>query len=52
MYMATPSRPPPQGYASALLGGGILGYVVYDTTHWALHSNAWDPFVTQVGPPH
>ncbi|KIZ03590.1 Inositolphosphorylceramide-B C-26 hydroxylase [Monoraphidium neglectum] len=38
----------PWGYASALLGGGILGYVVYDTTHWALHSNAWDPFVTQI----
>jgi hypothetical protein len=35
-----------QGYAAALLGGGILGYVVYDTTHWALHSGAWDPFVT------
>ncbi|KAI8475951.1 MAG: hypothetical protein J3K34DRAFT_402474 [Monoraphidium minutum] len=36
----------PMGYASCLLGGGVIGYVAYDTTHWALHSNARDPFVT------
>jgi dihydroceramide fatty acyl 2-hydroxylase len=32
----------PQGLASALLGGGIVGYVLYDTTHWALHSGRAD----------
>lgn len=37
----------PMGYASALLGGGVIGYVAYDTTHYALHSGARDPFVTQ-----
>lgn len=36
----------PLAWAVALMGGGILGYTAYDTTHWALHSNAWDPFVT------
>ncbi|GBF95338.1 fatty acid 2-hydroxylase [Raphidocelis subcapitata] len=36
----------PQAYATALLAGGIAGYVAYDTTHWALHSGAPDPFVT------
>lgn len=36
----------PTGIAWVLLGGGIAGYVAYDTTHWALHSGAWDPFVT------
>lgn len=34
--------PPRQGLASALLGGGIVGYVLYDTTHWALHSGRAD----------
>jgi hypothetical protein len=24
----------------------VAGYVAYDTAHWALHSGAWDPFVT------
>lgn len=34
-----PARPScPQSWASPLLGGGIAGYVLYDTTHWALHS--------------
>ncbi|KAL4424625.1 hypothetical protein ABPG77_002243 [Micractinium sp. CCAP 211/92] len=28
----------PASWASPLLGGGIVGYVLYDTTHWALHS--------------
>jgi dihydroceramide fatty acyl 2-hydroxylase len=32
----------PMGLASALLGGGIVGYVLYDTTHWALHSGRAD----------
>lgn len=36
----------PMGYACALLAGGIVGYVVYDTSHWALHSGARSPFVT------
>lgn len=37
---ARPFCPPsrPQSWASPLLGGGIVGYVLYDTTHWALHS--------------
>lgn len=35
-----------QPWAVALLGGGILGYAVYDTTHWALHSGSPAPFVT------
>lgn len=36
------AAPPRQGLASALLGGGIVGYVLYDTTHWALHSGRAD----------
>lgn len=43
----------PMGYACTLLGGGIIGYVVYDTSHWALHNTAHpigskDPFVTHL----
>lgn len=33
----------PQGIAYGLLAGGIVGYVLYDTTHWALHSGAFTP---------
>lgn len=28
----------PASWACSLLGGGVVGYVMYDTTHWALHS--------------
>jgi hypothetical protein len=38
-WIVLPRSPPPlQSWASSLLGGGVVGYVLYDTTHWALHS--------------
>lgn len=36
-----------QSWASPLLGGGVAGYVLYDTTHWALHSGRADWMFTR-----
>ncbi|KAI3426116.1 hypothetical protein D9Q98_008495 [Chlorella vulgaris] len=38
----------PLSWASSLLGGGVVGYVLYDTTHWALHSGRADWLVGPV----
>ncbi|PSC67533.1 Fatty Acid 2-hydroxylase [Micractinium conductrix] len=38
----------PLAWASSLLGGGIVGYVLYDTTHWALHSGRAEWLFTHV----
>lgn len=41
---ATPPLSVAQGIAYGLFGGGIVGYTLYDTTHWALHRpGAWTP---------
>ena len=42
-----PPLPAPQSWASPLLGGGVAGYVLYDTTHWALHSGRADWLFTR-----
>ncbi|EFN56100.1 hypothetical protein CHLNCDRAFT_144683 [Chlorella variabilis] len=38
----------PVSWACSLLGGGVAGYVLYDTTHWALHSGRADWLVGHV----
>jgi hypothetical protein len=36
-------RTVPQGVAWGLFGGGLVGYVLYDTTHYGLHRGMWTP---------